>query len=354
MSVATTTDLYEVTVAMSCLREATTGPATLSLFVRNLPSDRGFLVGAGLESALDFLSGFRIGAEDADAFATVRHRPPADVDTLLGLEFTGQVRVVPEERIVLAGEPLLEVTAPLPQAQLVETYVLNQVSHQTAIASKAARCVLAAAGHPLVDFSLRRTHGPQAGFRAARLSAMVGFAGTSNVSAVAAEGLPAVGTMAHSCVEVFGTEEEAFRAFARCHPGPVTFLVDTYDTDTGVATAARVLRLHPDRTGPYEGEEKIMLHTVEWKVRLYLSEDDEGTTKARVVVNTGTTTLTGHGAARCNPADAEVPEIGDELAAGRAMHDLGQQLVSTAERDIKDLGAPATGRSPRPTAGWPV
>ncbi|MGW1761114.1 DUF1876 domain-containing protein [Streptomyces mirabilis] len=97
-----------------------------------------------------------------------------------------------------------------------------------------------------------------------------------------------------------------------------------------------------------------MLHTVEWKVRLYLSEDDEGTTKARVVVNTGTATLTGHGAAHCNPADAEVPEIGDELAAGRAMHDLGQQLVSTAERDIKSLGTPPTGRSARPVTGWPV
>jgi nicotinate phosphoribosyltransferase len=101
------------------------------------------------------------------------------------------VRAVPEGRIVLAGEPLLEMTAPLPHAQLVETYVLNQVSHQTAIASKAARCVLAAAGHPVVDFSLRRTHGPQAGFQAARLSAIVGFDGTSNVAATA-EGVPAV------------------------------------------------------------------------------------------------------------------------------------------------------------------
>ena len=147
-----------------CLGDAPTGGKELAS-----------MSGAGLESVLDFLSSFRIDSEDVDAFAAVLHRPPADVDTLLGLEFTGQVRAVPDGRIVLAGEPLLEVTAPLPQAQLVETYVLNQVSHQTAIASKAARCVPAAAGHPLVDFSLRRTHGPQAGFRAARLSAMVGF-----------------------------------------------------------------------------------------------------------------------------------------------------------------------------------
>lgn len=242
MSDATTTDLYEVTMAMSYLREGMTGPATFSLFVRDIPPGRGFLVAAGLESSLDFLSGFRVDAEDVDAFASALHRPPRDLAPLLGLEFTGQVRAVPEGRIVLAGEPLLEVTAPLPQAQLVETYVLNQVNHQTTIASKAARCVLAAAGHPVVDFSLRRTHGPQAGFQAARLSAMVGFAGTSNVAATTAEGLSAVGTMAHSYIEAFGTEEAAFRAFARSHPGPVTLLVDTYDTEEGVRVAARVLR----------------------------------------------------------------------------------------------------------------
>ncbi|MDF3143649.1 MULTISPECIES: nicotinate phosphoribosyltransferase [unclassified Streptomyces] len=242
MSDAMTTDLYEVTMTMSYLREGMTGPATFSLFVRDLPPERGFLAAAGLESALDYLSGLRVGPEDVDAFASALHRPPRDLQALLGLEFTGDVRAVPEGRIVLAGEPLLEVTAPLPQAQLAETYVLNQVSHQTALASKAARCVLAAAGHPVVDFSLRRTHGPQSGFQAARLGAMVGFAGTSNVAAATAVGIPAVGTMAHSFVEAFATEEDAFRAFARSHPGPVTLLVDTYDTEEGVRVAARVLR----------------------------------------------------------------------------------------------------------------
>ncbi|CAM5294092.1 hypothetical protein SALBM217S_06797 [Streptomyces griseoloalbus] len=241
MSDATTTDLYEVTMAMSYLREGMTGPATFSLFVRDLPAERGFLVAAGLESALDHLSGLHVGPEDVDAFASALHRPPSDLRPLLDLKFTGDVRAVPEGRIVLAGEPLLEVTAPLPQAQLAETYVLNKLS-QTAVASKAARCVLAAAGRPVVDFSLRRTHGPQAGFQAARLGAMTGFAGTSNVAAATALGLTAVGTMAHSFVEAFATEEDAFRAFARSHPGPVTLLVDTYDTEEGVRVAARVLR----------------------------------------------------------------------------------------------------------------
>ncbi|MGW4536529.1 nicotinate phosphoribosyltransferase [Streptomyces chartreusis] len=242
MADATTIDLYEVTMAMSYLREGMSGPATFSLFVRDLPPERGFLVAAGLESALDHLSGLGVGPEDVAAFASALHRPPRDLQSLLGLEFTGDVRAVPEGRIVLAGEPLLEVTAPLPMAQLAETYVLNQLSHQTTLASKAARCVLAAAGHPVVDFSLRRAHGTQSGFQAARLGALVGFAGTSNVAAATTVGIPAVGTMAHSFVEAFATEEGAFRAFARSHPGPVTLLVDTYDTEEGVHVAARVLR----------------------------------------------------------------------------------------------------------------
>ncbi|MGW2702779.1 nicotinate phosphoribosyltransferase [Streptomyces sp. NPDC001340] len=241
MSDVTTTDLYEVTMALSYLREDMRAPATFSLFVRDLPPGRGFLVAAGLEPVLDFLAGYRVEREDVEEFADALHRPVRDLEPLLGLSFEGEVRAVPEGHAVFAYEPLLEVTAPLPQAQLIETYLLNQVCHQTVVASKAARCVLAAAGHPVVDFSLRRTHGPQAGFQAARLGALVGFAGTSNVAAATALGFPASGTMAHSYIEAFPGEEEAFRAFARCHPGPVTFLVDTYDTEAGVRIAARVL-----------------------------------------------------------------------------------------------------------------
>ncbi|WAP54308.1 nicotinate phosphoribosyltransferase [Streptomyces sp. S465] len=242
MSEAMTTDLYEVTMALSYLREGMTAPATFDLYARRLPPERGFLVAAGLEPALEYLSGFRVEPEDVAAFAEAMHRPYEDLEPLLGLGFDGEVRAVPEGRIVLAGEPLLELTAPLPQAQLVETYLLGQLSHQTTIASKAARCVLAARGRPVVDFSLRRTHGPGAGMQSARLGAMAGFTATSNVAAAHAYGIAATGTMAHSYIEAFPDEETAFRAFARTHPGPVTFLVDTYDTATGVATAARVLR----------------------------------------------------------------------------------------------------------------
>jgi nicotinate phosphoribosyltransferase len=242
VSQARITDAYEVTMARSYLAEGMTAPATFSLFVRALPPGRGFLVAAGLEPVLDHLARVRIDEGDVAAFAAALDRPYRDLEPLLGLGFGGEVRAVPEGRIVLAGEPLLEVTAPLPEAQLAESFLLNQVCHQTAVASKAARCVLAAAGRPVVDFSLRRTHGPQAGEQAARLGAMVGFAGTSNLAAAHRYGVRAVGTMAHSYVEAFGDEAEAFRAFVRSNPGPVTFLVDTYDTEAGVAVAARVLR----------------------------------------------------------------------------------------------------------------
>lgn len=241
MSHVTTTDLYEVSMALSYLREGLTDDATFSLFVRGLPEGRGFLVSAGLEPVLDFLSGFRVTTDDADDFAAALRCRHDDVRPLVGLGFEGEVRAVPEGRAVLSGEPLLEVTAPLPQAQLVETWLLSQVSHQTAVASKAARCVLAAAEHPVVDFSLRRAHGPEAGMQAARVGSMVGFTGTSNVAAALRWNTRASGTMAHSYIEAFGDEEAAFTAFARGRPGPVTFLVDTYDTADGVVTAARVL-----------------------------------------------------------------------------------------------------------------
>jgi nicotinate phosphoribosyltransferase len=148
--------------------------------------------------------------------------------------------VVIEGRVVFPDEPLLEVTAPLPEAQLVESYLLNQITFQTAIASKAARCRLAAPSKELVDFSLRRVHGIEAATAVARATAMVGFASTSNVEAARVLGLRATGTMAHSYVEAFPTEAEAFRAFAEDYPDRVVLLVDTYDTLAGVDRAIEV------------------------------------------------------------------------------------------------------------------
>jgi nicotinate phosphoribosyltransferase len=242
MSDVLITDLYEVNMALAYLGEAMTAPATFSLFVRDLPADRGYLVAAGLERVLDYLERFRVSDGDVAALSRALGRPERDLAGLRDLRFTGDVWAVPEGRVVFASEPLVEITAPLPEAQLVETFVLNQISYATAVTSKAARCVLAAGGRPVVDFALRRTHGVEAGLQAARAGAVVGFAGTSNVSAAGVYGLPAVGTMAHSFVECFPDEQAAFRAFVRRSTGPAVLLVDTYDTRHGVEVAAGVLR----------------------------------------------------------------------------------------------------------------
>lgn len=242
MATALVTDLYQLTMAASYLQRGMTAPATFSLFVRNLPPTRGFLVAAGLEDCLEFLEEFHFDPSDLDYLATLG-LPREVLRAFASLRFTGDVWAVPEGRVVLANEPLLEVTAPLPEAQLVETLLLNKVTFQTAVASKAARCVLAAQGRlELVDFGLRRTQGVDAGMAAARSSAMVGFAATSNVEAARRYGLLASGTMAHSYVEAFPDEIDAFRAFAADFPDRATFLVDTYDTLTGVRRAITVIK----------------------------------------------------------------------------------------------------------------
>ncbi len=236
------TDLYELNMAASYLRRGMDQLATFSLFVRSLPPTRGFLVAAGLEPCLQLLETF--GFEEAD-LAYLRDELGFEdeaLDLFRDLRFSGEVWAVPEGRIVFADEPLIEVTAPIAIAQLVETYLLNIVTFQTTIASKAARCRIAARDRQLVDFSFRRTQGADAAMAVARTTAMVGFAATSNVEAARRYGLRAAGTMAHSYIESFPSEPAAFRAFAEDFPGRTTFLVDTYDTLHGVRAAIDVIR----------------------------------------------------------------------------------------------------------------
>ncbi len=235
------TDLYELNMAASYLRRDMTGTATFSLFVRALPAMRGFLVAAGVESCLDLLSDFRFEEDDIRYLRDTQGYAAGDLEAFRRLRFTGDVWAIPEGRVALAGEPILEVTAPLPEAQLVETLFLNQVTFETTIASKAARCVIAARGRDVVDFSFRRTQGIEAGIDVARVSAMVGFAATSNVEAARRHGLVTAGTMAHSYIEAFANETDAFRAFAQDFPGRATFLVDTYDTLSGIRHAIEVI-----------------------------------------------------------------------------------------------------------------
>ncbi|HEV3352563.1 MAG TPA: nicotinate phosphoribosyltransferase, partial [Acidimicrobiales bacterium] len=240
MGRALLTDLYELRMAASLRRRGMDGSATFSLFVRALPPERGFLVACGLDSCLEYLDGLAVEDDDLDAM-TALGLDDVVVEALAGLRFNGDVWAVPEGRVVFAGEPLLEVTAPIAEAQLVETYLLNQLTFATTVASKAARVRLAAEGRGLVDFAFRRTDGAEAAMTVARASAMVGFGATSNVEAARRFGLRAAGTMAHSYVEAFANEEEAFRAFAEDNPMSAVLLVDTYDTLTGVQRAIEVI-----------------------------------------------------------------------------------------------------------------
>jgi nicotinate phosphoribosyltransferase len=235
------TDLYELNMAASYLRRDMIGPATFSLYVRNLPPSRGFLVAAGQQACLDALESFSFDEDELRYLRTIGF-DEQDVEAFRGVRFDGEVWAVAEGRIVHAGEPIMEITASLPAAQLVETLLLNQVTLHTTVATKAARYRLAAPEKDLVDFAFRRTHGREAAMAVARDSAIVGFTSTSNVEAARRYGLDVAGTMAHSYIEAFPSEIEAFRAYAEDHPERTTFLVDTYDTLQGVANAIEVVQ----------------------------------------------------------------------------------------------------------------
>ena len=234
------TDLYELTMAAGYLAHDVSATATFSVYVRGAGLPRGFLVAAGLAPALAELENFRFRPPDINYLAGTGIFPRAFLDHLPEVRFTGTVRALPEGTVFFPDEPLLEVTAPILEAQLLETFVLNTLGLHTLLASKAARCVLAAGGRPLVDFALRRTQGRDAGMAFARACHIVGFAGTSNVLAGKRFGIPVSGTMAHSFVTAFPDEEAAFRAYAEVFPDTSVFLIDTYDTLAGALIAARV------------------------------------------------------------------------------------------------------------------
>jgi nicotinate phosphoribosyltransferase len=234
------TDLYELTMTACYYEQAMEEPSTFSLFVRKLPENRSFLLAAGLEEALTYLENLQFSSEAIDYLkSTGLFRDPY-LEYLAGLRFTGDVFAVPEGTVVFENEPLLEVTAPVAQAQIAETYLLAALQLQTLIASKAARIVFASRGRPVVDFGARRAHGMDAALKVARAAYIAGFAGTSNVMSGKQYGIPVVGTMAHSFIQAFENETEAFRTFSKLFPDNSVLLVDTYDTLEGVRRAVSV------------------------------------------------------------------------------------------------------------------
>ena len=235
-------DLYQLTMAQAYWHSGRTASATFSLYFRTLEPERGYMVFAGLEDALGFLEGLRADPELLSYLEGRGDFAPAFLEFLADLRFTGSVRAMPEGTPCFPEEPVLEVTGPVIEAQLAETYLLNQVNVQTTLASKSSRVVMAAQGRTVVDFGARRTHGTDAALKMAKVAYITGFAATSNVQAAECYGIPAAGTMAHSFVTSFASEIEAFRAFVKAFPQQSTLLVDTYDTLAGVAAAITVAR----------------------------------------------------------------------------------------------------------------
>jgi len=236
------TDLYQLTMLKAYWERGLREDAAFEFFVRKLPATRNFLLAAGLEPVLEFLEDLHFEADELEWLAQQRGFPPKFIDWLAGLRFTGAVDAMPEGTPFFADEPILRVVAPVPQAQLVETRIVALLHFCSLIASKAARCVLAAPDKLLVDFGLRRAHGAEAGLLAARSAYLAGFAGSATVLAGRRYGVPTYGTMAHSFVQAHESETAAFVDFARAHPDNTVLLVDTYDTEAG---AGKVVRLVP-------------------------------------------------------------------------------------------------------------
>src|SRR5436190_19320621 len=236
------TDLYQLNMMQAYLDHGETKTAVFEFFMRRLPPRRRFLISAGLEQTLDFLEQLRFSADDMAWLRRTGRFGKALLDYVSELRFTGDVHAMPEGTVFFADEPILRVTAPLPEAQLVESRLLNLLHFQTLVASKAARGVLAAPGKLLVDFGMRRAHGSEAARLAARASYLAGLAGSATVLANLHFGIPIYGTMAHSFVQAHDDEAEAFAHFAADDPEHAVLLHDTYDTEEAAAKVVALAR----------------------------------------------------------------------------------------------------------------
>lgn len=241
------TDLYQLTMLDGYVSAGMFDTAVFEFFVRRLPEHRNFLMTAGLEQLLDYLESLSFDEREIQWLETTGRFSSQLIEYLSEFRFRGEVRAMPEGTLCFQNEPIVQVIASLPEAQLVETRLINLVHFQTLIASKAARSVLAAPGKTLVDFGLRRAHGAEAGLLAARASYIAGFAGTSTVLANQEFGVPIYGTMAHSFVQAHASEMQALEHFARTYPDGSILLIDTYDTiQCAQAVTQLVARLRPE------------------------------------------------------------------------------------------------------------
>lgn len=240
MDSALFTDFYELTMLHGYYREGMMERAAFELFLHKFPPNRNLLIAAGLEQALDYLEGFQFTDDECQWLEETGYFDRAFIDYLHGMRFTGNVYALPEGTVFFNREPILRVEAPLPEAQIVETRLINLINFQTMLASKAVRCRIAAPDKLLVDFGFRRSQGSEAGLLAARACCIAGFDGTSNVAASRQFDLPFYGTMAHSYIMAHEDETESFMRFTDAQPDNIVLLIDTYDTEAGAAKVVEV------------------------------------------------------------------------------------------------------------------
>lgn len=313
------TDLYQLTMMAAYFTRGMLEDATFELWVRRLPESRAFLLVAGLEQALAYLKSLRFRPAQIEwlrAHEAFAHVPGEFFDYLAEVRFTGDVHAMLEGEVAFAGEPLLRVTAPLPVAQLVETFLLAVINYQTLVASKAARLRIAAGDRPVVDFGMRRGHGPQAGLLAARASWIAGLDGTSDVEAGRRLGIPVAGTMAHSYVLSFESEEEAFAHFAELFPDRCVLLVDTHDTLEGCRRAI-------DLNRPFRGVRLDSGDLLELSRRCRLMLDEAGRHDVRIFAS----------------GDLEEHRIAELLEAGAPIDAFGVGTELVTSRDAPALAA---------------
>jgi nicotinate phosphoribosyltransferase len=340
------TDLYQLTMLHAYHVHRMNDTAVFELFARRLPPERNFLVAAGLQQALEFLEAFRFTEEDLAWVRSCGLFRAGFADHLATLRFTGDVHAMPEGTVFFAEEPILRITAPLPEAQLVETVLLNLVHFQSMIAAKAARSVLAAEGRTLLDFGLRRAHGREGGLFAARAAYVAGFTGTATALAAPLFGIPVFGTMAHSFIQAHDDEAEAFARFAEAHPQPATLLIDTYDTEEAARKVVVLARRLADR-GIQIGGVRLDSGDLDAHARRVRAILDEGGCSEVKIFASGN--LDEHRIARLVRSDAPIDGFG-----------VGTSLATSADAPSLDLvyklqeyaGKPRRKRS-ESKATWP-
>ncbi len=330
------TDLYELTMAAAYFAHDMHAPATFSVFARDPDRKRPYFMFAGLEPLLEALATFRFGDGDIAYLQETGRFPAPFLDFLARLRFSGSVRSMAEGTLFFAGEPVLEITAPVIEAQLVETLVLNMLNVHTLTATKAARCIAAAGGRPLVDFSLRRTHGYDAGMAVARSAYIAGFEATSNVLAGKTYGIPISGTMAHSFITAFGNETDAFNAYADTFPGATVLLIDTYDVEQGARNAVVTARRLRERGSELVGVRLDSGDMVEQSRRVRQILDAAGLTAVRIFASSGFDEFKIHDTIRaggCIDAFGVGTHMG--VSADAPFMDIVYKMVCYDNRDVK-------------------